>query len=213
MKIRYGKISLTIAAPCARKPDAAAIARYFTREKEVSSVLTNLAEACRSSFCPILTQAPTQGKTVNYSLESRKSSQQVLIDLENPEENVTKLEAMVANSKEKIKKLELQILEIIGNIRKQKNDIDEVLWDTRELQKPMNTVTGKLDRQFTISDGDNLIYRTANRDENSRKAYKLLATLYTDCAERINYVQETGAITREIRDRKEQIEKDNQNFV
>uniref|UniRef100_A0A1B0GPI5 Coiled-coil domain-containing protein 22 homolog n=1 Tax=Phlebotomus papatasi TaxID=29031 RepID=A0A1B0GPI5_PHLPP len=182
------------------------------------------------------------------------------IVLENPEENVAKLEAMVANSKEKMKKLELQwqeheapllkalntatrakseeitqefkqkssthsqltaelaklsrtinrnaytsrILEIIGNIRKQKNDIDKVLRDTRELQKTINTVTGQLDRQFTVT--DDLIYRTAKRDENSRKAYKLLATLHADCAELVNYVQETGTITREIRDLEDQIE-------
>ncbi|XP_059612496.1 coiled-coil domain-containing protein 22 homolog [Phlebotomus argentipes] len=202
------------------------------------------------------------------------------IVLENPEENVAKLEAMVANSKEKLKKLELQwqeheapllealnsaqkknskemsktkhlvdqitsirkkaeeitlefkqkssthsqltaelaklsrtinrnaytsrILEIIGNIRKQKNDIDRVLRDTRELQKTINTVTGQLDRQFTVT--DDLIYRTAKRDENSRKAYKLLATLHADCAELINYVQETGATAREIRDLEDQIE-------
>lgn len=97
-----------------------------------------------------------------------------------------------------------RILEIIGNIRKQKNDIDKVLRDTRELQKTINTVTGQLDRQFTVT--DDLIYRTAKRDENSRKAYKLLATLHADCAELVNYVQETGAITREIRDLEDQIE-------
>lgn len=97
-----------------------------------------------------------------------------------------------------------RILEIIGNIRKQKNDIDKVLRDTRELQKNINTVTGQLDRQFTVT--DDLIYRTAKRDDHSRKAYKLLATLHADCAELVNYVQETGATAREIRDLEDQIE-------
>ncbi|XP_055593218.1 coiled-coil domain-containing protein 22 homolog [Uranotaenia lowii] len=97
-----------------------------------------------------------------------------------------------------------RILEIIGNIRKQKTDIDNILQDTRTLQKDINNITGQLDRQFTVT--DDLIFRNAKRDEHSKRAYKLLVTLHSDCAELIGLVQETGSIKREIRDIEDQIE-------
>ncbi|XP_055527909.1 coiled-coil domain-containing protein 22 homolog [Wyeomyia smithii] len=97
-----------------------------------------------------------------------------------------------------------RILEIVGNIRKQKTDIDKILQDTRSLQKEINSITGQLDRQFTVT--DDLIFRNAKKDEHSKRAYKLLVTLHSDCSELIALVQETGAIKREIRDLEDQIE-------
>ncbi|XP_053684089.1 coiled-coil domain-containing protein 22 homolog [Sabethes cyaneus] len=97
-----------------------------------------------------------------------------------------------------------RILEIVGNIRKQKNDIDKILQDTRSLQKEINSITGQLDRQFTVT--DDLIFRNAKKDEYAKRAYKLLVMLHSDCAELIGLVQETGAIKREIRDLEDQIE-------
>ncbi|XP_055372658.1 coiled-coil domain-containing protein 22 homolog [Condylostylus longicornis] len=97
-----------------------------------------------------------------------------------------------------------RILEIVGNIRKQKNDIDKVLRDTRELQKQINNISGQLDRQFTVT--DDLLFKTAKRDEYSKKAYKLLATLHSDCSELVRLVQETGSVMREVRDLEDQIE-------
>lgn len=97
-----------------------------------------------------------------------------------------------------------RILEIIGNIRKQKTDIDKILRDTREVQKEINTVTGKLDRQYALT--DDLLFGNAKRDETSRRAYKLLVSMHADCAQLVKSVQETGKIGRDIRDLEEQIE-------
>uniref|UniRef100_T1GNN5 Coiled-coil domain-containing protein 22 homolog n=1 Tax=Megaselia scalaris TaxID=36166 RepID=T1GNN5_MEGSC len=99
-----------------------------------------------------------------------------------------------------------RILEIIGNIRKQKNDIDKVLRDTRELQKQINTLNGQLGRQFTAT--DDLLFKDAKKDEHSKRAYKFLATLHSDCRDLIAFVEETGQVTREIRDIEDQIEKE-----
>ncbi|XP_067005460.2 coiled-coil domain-containing protein 22 homolog [Anabrus simplex] len=97
-----------------------------------------------------------------------------------------------------------RILEIIGNIRKQKEEIDKVINDTKELQKEINNLRGRLDRSFT--DADERIFRDAKKDEAARRAYKLLATLHSDCSELVQMVEETGATVREIRDLEEQIE-------
>ncbi|XP_063224121.1 coiled-coil domain-containing protein 22 homolog [Bacillus rossius redtenbacheri] len=97
-----------------------------------------------------------------------------------------------------------RIMEIIGNIRKQKDEIDKVLADTKELQKEINTLTGRLDRSFTVA--DELIFKDAKRDEVARKAYKMLASLHSDCEELVNMVEETGATVRENRDLEEQVE-------
>jgi coiled-coil domain-containing protein 22 len=99
-----------------------------------------------------------------------------------------------------------RILEIIGNITKQNRDIDRVLQDTRVLQKDINTISGQLGRQFTVT--DDLIYKTAKRDEYSKKAYKLLATLHADCDELVRLVQETGTTLRDVRDLEDQIEQE-----
>lgn len=48
--------------------------------------------------------------------------------------------------------------------------------------------------------------QTAKRDEHTKHAYKLLATLHADCADLVQLVQETGAVMRELRDLEEQIE-------
>uniref|UniRef100_U5ENS4 Coiled-coil domain-containing protein 22 homolog n=1 Tax=Corethrella appendiculata TaxID=1370023 RepID=U5ENS4_9DIPT len=98
-----------------------------------------------------------------------------------------------------------RILEIIGNIRKQKLDIDHILNDTRSLQKEINTITGQLERQYTVT--DDLIFRSATRkDDYSRKAYKLLVQLHQDFDELIKSVQETGTVMREVRDIEDQID-------
>ncbi|XP_034937150.1 coiled-coil domain-containing protein 22 homolog [Chelonus insularis] len=97
-----------------------------------------------------------------------------------------------------------RILEIINNVRKQKDEINKVLGDTREIQKEINVLTGKLERSFTVV--DEMIFRDAKNNEASRKAYKLLATLHSDCSELVKLVEETGATMREIRDLEEQID-------
>lgn len=48
--------------------------------------------------------------------------------------------------------------------------------------------------------------KTAKKDEPSKKAYKLLATLHSNCGDLIQMVNETGQVEREIRDLEDQIE-------
>lgn len=45
-----------------------------------------------------------------------------------------------------------RILEIIGNVEKQKLEISKVLKDTQGVQKEINTLSGQLDRCFTVAD-------------------------------------------------------------
>ncbi|KAK3916236.1 Coiled-coil domain-containing protein 22-like protein [Frankliniella fusca] len=97
-----------------------------------------------------------------------------------------------------------RIMEIIGNISKQKDEIDKILKDTKELHKEINSLAGRLDRSFTVA--DEVIFRDAKRDDVSRRAYKLLATLHSECSELVKMVEETGANVRESRDLEDQIE-------
>ncbi|KAE8750456.1 hypothetical protein FOCC_FOCC002750 [Frankliniella occidentalis] len=97
-----------------------------------------------------------------------------------------------------------RIMEIIGNITKQKDEIDKILKDTKELHKEINSLAGRLDRSFTVA--DEVIFRDAKRDDVSRRAYKLLATLHSECSELVKMVEETGANVRESRDLEDQIE-------
>ncbi|KAJ7317449.1 hypothetical protein JRQ81_003611 [Phrynocephalus forsythii] len=97
-----------------------------------------------------------------------------------------------------------RILEIVSNIRKQKEEITKILSDTKELQKEINTLTGKLDRTFAVT--DELVFKDAKRDEAVRKAYKYLAALHENCSQLIQTIEDTGTILRETRDLEEQIE-------
>ncbi|KAL1767063.1 hypothetical protein HispidOSU_030796 [Sigmodon hispidus] len=97
-----------------------------------------------------------------------------------------------------------RILEIVGNIRKQKEEITKILSDTKELQKEINSLTGKLDRTFAVT--DELVFKDAKKDDAVRKAYKYLAALHENCSQLIQTIEDTGTIMREVRDLEEQIE-------
>lgn len=104
-----------------------------------------------------------------------------------------------------------RILEIVGNIKKQREQIAKILLDTKSLQKDINFLTGKLDRTFTVT--DELIFKDAKKNEFSRKAYKLLATLHETFSTLVQTVEETGLIMREIRDVEEQIDNINEDAI
>ncbi|NP_001083358.1 coiled-coil domain-containing protein 22 [Xenopus laevis] len=97
-----------------------------------------------------------------------------------------------------------RILEIVSNIKKQKEEITKILSDTKELQKEINNLTGKVDRTFVVT--DELVFKDAKKDEPVRKAYKYLAALHENCSQLIQTIEDTGTILREIRDLEEQIE-------
>lgn len=97
-----------------------------------------------------------------------------------------------------------RILEIVSNIKKQKEEITKILSDTKELQKEINNLTGKLDRTFAVT--DELVFKDAKKDESVRKSYKYLAALHENCNQLIQTIEDTGTILREIRDLEEQIE-------
>ncbi|XP_029306966.1 LOW QUALITY PROTEIN: coiled-coil domain-containing protein 22 [Cottoperca gobio] len=100
-----------------------------------------------------------------------------------------------------------RILEIVSNIKKQKEEITKILSDTKELQKEINSLTGKLDRTFAVT--DELVFKDAKKDESVRKSYKYLAALHENCYQLIQTIEYTGTILREIRDLEEQIETEN----
>ncbi|TSW62373.1 Coiled-coil domain-containing protein 22 [Bagarius yarrelli] len=101
----------------------------------------------------------------------------------------------------------IRILEIVGNIKKQKEEITKILSDTKDLQKEINGLTGKLDRTFAVT--DELVFKDAKKDESVRKSYKYLAALHENCSQLIQTIEDTGSIMREIRDLEEQIETEN----
>uniref|UniRef100_A0A3Q3X4D7 Coiled-coil domain-containing protein 22 n=1 Tax=Mola mola TaxID=94237 RepID=A0A3Q3X4D7_MOLML len=103
----------------------------------------------------------------------------------------------------------LRILEIVSNIKKQKEEITKILSDTKQLQKEINSLTGKLDRTFAVT--DEMVFKDAKKDESVRKSYKYLAALHENCNQLIQTIEDTGTILREIRDLEEQIETENDN--
>lgn len=101
----------------------------------------------------------------------------------------------------------MRILEIVGNIKKQKEEITKILSDTKDLQKEINGLAGKLDRTFAVT--DEVVFKDAKKDESVRKSYKYLAALHENCTQLIQTIEDTGTIMREIRDLEEQIDTEN----
>ncbi|KAJ2950686.1 hypothetical protein O0L34_g8946 [Tuta absoluta] len=96
-----------------------------------------------------------------------------------------------------------RILEIISNVDKQNLEIQKILEDTRQLQKEINTLEGQLNRCFSIA--DETLFRDAKRDDQAKKAYKLLALLHSECNTIVSLVNETGTLARDIVDLEDNI--------
>ncbi|XP_013921039.1 PREDICTED: coiled-coil domain-containing protein 22 [Thamnophis sirtalis] len=63
-----------------------------------------------------------------------------------------------------------RILEIVGNICKQKEEITKILHDTKELQKEINSLAGKLDRTFAVT--DELVFKVMAGGSEEGRALK-----------------------------------------
>uniref|UniRef100_A0A673FZT3 Coiled-coil domain-containing protein 22 n=1 Tax=Sinocyclocheilus rhinocerous TaxID=307959 RepID=A0A673FZT3_9TELE len=96
----------------------------------------------------------------------------------------------------------MRILEIVGNIKKQKEEITKILSDTKDLQKEINGLTGKLDRTFAVT--DELVFKVKNH-----QLIILTFLCSQNCTQLIQTIEDTGTIMREIRDLEEQIETEN----
>ncbi|XP_068627583.1 coiled-coil domain-containing protein 22 homolog isoform X2 [Battus philenor] len=96
-----------------------------------------------------------------------------------------------------------RILEIIGNVDKQNMEIRKILEDTRVIQKEINTLEGQLDRCFSIA--DETLFKDAKKDDQAKKAYKLLALLHSECNTIVSLVNDTGNLAREVVDLEDNI--------
>ncbi|KPJ16884.1 Coiled-coil domain-containing protein 22-like [Papilio machaon] len=96
-----------------------------------------------------------------------------------------------------------RILEIIGNVEKQNLEIGNILQDTRKIQKEINTLEGQLDRCFSIA--DETLFKDAKKDDQAKKAYKLLALLHSECNSIVSLVNDTGNLARDIVDLEDNI--------
>ncbi|XP_046747901.1 coiled-coil domain-containing protein 22 homolog isoform X2 [Diprion similis] len=165
-----------------------------------------LVEKYRDERAKYSTKASTSRKKLDEIRLLREKEKELIEESRNKDQQCTQLLAEIPKLPKEVNRSAYtqRILEIINNVRKQRCEIDKVLADTREIQKDINTLTGRLERSFTVA--DELIFKDAKTNEASRKAYKLLATLHSDCAELVTLVEETGATVREIRDLEEQID-------
>ncbi|XP_052751611.1 coiled-coil domain-containing protein 22 homolog isoform X2 [Galleria mellonella] len=96
-----------------------------------------------------------------------------------------------------------RILEIISNVDKQNMEIKKILEDTRQLQKEINSLEGQLDRCFTLA--DETLFKDAKKDDQAKKAYKLLALLHSECNTIVSLVNDTGSLARDIVDLEDNI--------
>ncbi|OWR42640.1 coiled-coil domain-containing protein 22 [Danaus plexippus plexippus] len=151
-----------------------------------------LKESDRSKCRTILINLKETAKAIKEECEKKEELRNQL---------KTKYERLKGGNKRHI--YTKRILEIIGNVDKQNAEINKILEDTRQLQKEINTVEGQLDRCFSIA--DETLFKDAKRDDQAKKAYKLLALLHSECNTIVSLVNETGVLSREIIDLEDNI--------
>lgn len=97
-----------------------------------------------------------------------------------------------------------RIVDISAKVRKQKEEIDRVLADTRMIQKEINTISGKLERTFTVV--ESTAFKEAGSNERARQVYRAVAAVHEGCGDLVEIIRETGTVQREISDLKEQVD-------
>ncbi|CAD5114797.1 DgyrCDS3839 [Dimorphilus gyrociliatus] len=128
------------------------------------------------------------------------------------QETADKTTSLTEKKIEELKKVKQDFKDVTSEYKiKEEAQKQLVLIDTKEVQKEVNSIGGKLDRTFTVT--DELLFRDAKKDETSRKSYKHLAALHENCKIIIKTLEETGAIIREIRTLEDQIESKSQEKI
>ncbi|XP_053600170.1 coiled-coil domain-containing protein 22 isoform X2 [Plodia interpunctella] len=163
--------------------------RNLTLKVEIDKVKNKVAlsESERNKCKKILTTLKTNAKEMKDEYAKKDELRQ---QLRNNYENLK------GGNKRSI--YTKRIMEIINNVDKQNMEIKKILDDTRQLQKEINTLEGQLDRCFSIA--DETLFRDAKKDDQAKKAYKLLALLHSECNTIVSLVNDTGALARDIVD-------------
>ncbi|XP_015786658.1 coiled-coil domain-containing protein 22 [Tetranychus urticae] len=102
-----------------------------------------------------------------------------------------------------------RIMELVNNVKKQNEETKKILLETRQLQKDINIVTGKVQRAYTIT--DETVFRDAKNSDWNRKCYKLLATMHKNYDALLDCVNAIGTIRRETLQLEETIENEKHN--
>lgn len=99
-----------------------------------------------------------------------------------------------------------RIIEVVNNVKKQNHETSKVLLETRALQKEINSLQGKVQRAFTVSDES--IFREAKSSEWHKRCYKLLAAMREHCDQVTDGITEMGLTKRDILKLEETMEKE-----
>ncbi|XP_072152543.1 coiled-coil domain-containing protein 22 [Bemisia tabaci] len=168
---------------------------------------STLMEQYQAAQSFIKSKSNVSNEQMEVVQETRNTLRSLQEQLKKKQAVQLKLEAEVANLIKNPKPLRSaytqRIMEIISNIRKQTNEINKIIIDTKEMQRDVNSVTGRLERVFSVA--DDLIFQAAKKDEGAKRVYKSLVALHSDCQYLVNLVEETCSLMIESRDLEEQI--------
>ncbi|CAG4964835.1 unnamed protein product [Parnassius apollo] len=188
----------------------------LNKVRKIISVLHRKSEDLTSRNLGLKIKIDEVRTTTALSESERIKCKRILVSLKNNartmKEECEKKEELSKHLKIKYEKLKggnrrhvytKRILEIIGNVNKQNMEIRKILEDTRTIQKEINSLEGQLDRCFSIA--DETLFKDAKKDDQAKKAYKLLALLHSECNTIVTLVNETGNLAREIVDLEDNI--------
>ena len=100
-----------------------------------------------------------------------------------------------------------RIMEILNNIKKLNVDTKKVILDTRSLQKEITSLTGKVQRSFSVADETVFSSAKQKTDEFSKKSYKLLAQVHEETNRLSQGIESCGVTRRDVIGLEESVQK------
>uniref|UniRef100_A0A6G1S810 Coiled-coil domain-containing protein 22 homolog n=1 Tax=Aceria tosichella TaxID=561515 RepID=A0A6G1S810_9ACAR len=96
------------------------------------------------------------------------------------------------------------IFDATKKVHKQNLELSKAVLETRQLQRDIRSLCGQIDRTFKQT--EEIILRDAhNGDTWDQECYRLLTIMHKGCDKLVQTVQETGDLTRELRQIEDQI--------
>ena len=84
------------------------------------------------------------------------------------------------------------ILELTSKVHKQRQITSEVLNDIRKIQKEINSLSGKVDRSFTLI--EEVSYKASWSNNKSSQLYRSVISIHEGCNSVVQIIRDTGEV-------------------
>ena len=95
------------------------------------------------------------------------------------------------------------ILELTAKVHQQRQVTGALLQDIKRVQKEINSLSGKIDRSFTLI--EEVSYKASWNHSVGTPLYRCVISIHEGCSSIVQIIRETGALKRQCAELKEQV--------